>query len=443
MGLFDRLFGTSTSQSEQPNIRFGRYTDSYKTAEKFHIWDRALTFFENGQYLKCYEAFFEYLRDDEEDNVSFRVEEDRIHFEFFQGSKKITGFANEERLWAEAKIAYSASLNVGFMRRLIEKNFVLLFSRFALDNDNNIVIVFGTYSIDGSPYKLYHALKELATNADKQDDLLLDEFQMLKPVDTSHLEPLSEEEKEIKYNYIYKEITATLQEVNTDKLDKKLYPRGISMLLLDLVYRLDYLIKPEGYMMESLERMHRQYFAQDGKMLLQKNEVLEKQLKELVSRPKDEFFKEMYRVKATFGITAPINHDRIVDFIDAELEGVDWYKDHDHERIAMAIPGYLVGYCLFYFAIPKPDRDFFHLFYQIIDAKYFRDLGFTVNYCNEETGTFNKKAIRRAIEQITVQNKANYPNLNPAVNALQYHSKVDFARSYLSMIRHLDMTKVE
>ncbi len=443
MGLFDRLFGSTEDKDPRPNVHFGRYSDSYKSAEKVEVWDKALSYFEENRYLDCYKQFFIYLRDEQEENVECYEDNGQLVFELYQGSKKITGFANDEQLRAEAKIAYSESLNVGFMRRLIEKNFELKFSRFALDGNNNIVIVFDTYTLDGSPYKLYHALKELAVNADKQDDLLLDEFNMLQPVDVSHLKPLPQDEKEVKYHYIKQEIEATLEEMNNGSLDKNQYPRGISVLLLDLIYRLDYLTKPEGYMMESLERMHRQYFAQDGQSLIQKNQMLYKLLSSLMERPKDEFFKEMYRVKATFGITDPINHDRVVDFIDSELDSMDWYKDNKHLKTALAIPGYIIGYCMFYYAVPRPVRELFHLFYEITNPKYFKSLGFSDIYFDTQTDTFNKKSIRRAIDQIASRNRKNYPKLNPAVASLSFRSPLDFAKSYLLLVRNLNMARIE
>ena len=198
MGFFDRLFKNNEKFEPQPDIRFGRYSDSYKSSENYDAWDLALDKFESEAYLDSYRQFFKYLRDEREDNVRYWEEKGGIQFELFQGSKKITGFANNKSLKAEAKVAKTQSLNVGFMRRLIEQNYSLKYSRFALDEKNNISIIFDTYTLDGSPYKLYYALKELATNADKQDDLLLDEFSMLEPVDTSHLEALTESEKEVK-----------------------------------------------------------------------------------------------------------------------------------------------------------------------------------------------------------------------------------------------------
>jgi hypothetical protein len=63
----------------------------------------------------------------------------------------------------------------------MEANHRLNFSRFALDNDNHLCIVFQTGALDASPLKLLHALRELAINADKKDDLLLEEFKSLTP----------------------------------------------------------------------------------------------------------------------------------------------------------------------------------------------------------------------------------------------------------------------
>lgn len=443
MGLFDRIFGNHAPKEPQPNVRFGRYSDSYKEPANYEAWDMALTKFENEEYLECYKQFFRYLRDRDEDNVRCWDNGDGIEFELFQGSNKIVGYANDKKLRAEAKVVKTSSLRVGFMRRMLEQNFELKYSRFAMDEKNNITIVFDTYSLDGSPYKLYYALKEVATKADKQDDLLLDEFKMLEPVDTSHLEELQDKEKEVKYNYTVKEITRVLNEIESGKLNKDQYPGGIAYLLLHLIFKLDYLVKPEGFMMETLERIHRTYYENDGKSVVHKNQILSKELGELAEREKAEFFKEMYITKSTFGITTPVNHDRIVGFIDSDLQHMDWYQENDYPVIAQAIPSYIVGYCMFNYAVPKPDRDLFHLYFQVIEPDYFEQLGYELNYFDKKTNQLNKRAIKRAVDQIVDQNKAKYPRLHPATGSLELDSLLNFSRSFLKMIRNLDMTKSE
>ncbi len=443
MGLLDRIFGGKEEAISQPDITFGRYSDSYKTDANYDSWDLALEKFEQEDYLDSYREFFKYLRDEGEDNVKWEEKDGTIHFEIYQGSKKITGFANNKKLKAEAKVARSQFLNVGFMRRLIEQNFSLKFSRFALDVDHNISVVFDSYTLDGSPYKLYYALKEVATQADKQDDLLIDEFKMLEPLDTSHLQDLPEWEKEVKYNFIQAQVQKVLDEIASGVLNRDQYPGGISYLLLNLIYKLDYLVKPEGYMMETLERVHRRYFAKGDKPLVEKNALLCKELQKLLDRPREEFFKEMYRVKTTFGITTPVNHDRVVGFIDGELNHMDWYFDNNHHNVALAIPGYIVGYCMFNYAIPKPDRDLFHLYFEIVEADYFRKLGFHLNYYDFDNQKLNKKAIRKAIDRIVDDNRSRFTRLTPATGSLNFDSIEAFAKSYLLMIRNLDLTKMD
>ncbi len=443
MGLFDRLFGATEPTEPQPDIRFGRYSDSYKEADNYQAWDQALEKFESENYLESYQAFFRYLRDEKENNVKWWPTGDGLQFELYQGSKLISGYADDKKLMAESKIAHSAELNVNFMRQLIERNFDLNYSRFALDDDNNLTILFDTYTLDGSPYKLYYALKEVATNADKQDDLLLEEFKVLKPVGSSHLLELPEAEKAVKYDYIQVETKKVLDDIDSGRLNVDQYPGGIAYLLLDLTYRLDYLTKPEGHTMEVLERIHRSYFAKDDKNTAQKNQALCKEFKKLLERPKEDFFKEMYRVTATFGITTPINHDRVVAVIDGELHNMDWYKDNGHKNVALAVPGYIVGFCLFNYAIPKPDRDLFHLYFQIVESGYFKKLGFIIDYYDSEKQSFNRRAIRRAIDRIVDENRAKYSKLSPSLSLLRYDSMPEFAKSYLTMVRNLDATKTD
>ncbi|MBI5914395.1 MAG: hypothetical protein HY842_03395 [Bacteroidetes bacterium] len=438
MNLFGRLFGTN-DLPQQPAIRFGRFTDNYRTAVQEEAFDAAVRDFHKGKYLAAYVSFFNYLLDEEEQNVQVWEEKSELRFEFFQGSKKITGFANEKKLFAQAKIARVRTLQSSFMRRLLDGNFELKYSRYALTPANEIAIVFDTYTTDGSPYKLYAALKELAAHADKHDDLLLDEFESLDVADFHVRRELPDWEKEVKHGYIQHEIEAVFQEIDSGKINPDQYPVAITYLLLLLCYKLDYLTKPEGYLMEALERIHRLAFAQDGKNAAQKNGLLRKEFQKILERPKEKLFKEMYEVSTTFGITGPIDHSKLAILIDQELPNMKWYHEHGHEKIALAIPGFIVGRSLFNFALPKPDKDFFHLLTQIMEDGYFRELGFNSFF---ENGVFDEKGIRQAIRQIVDGHKHSYPRLEPDVKKLVFQSMPAFAESYLWMVRGLDLAKV-
>jgi hypothetical protein len=444
MSFFERIFNFNTAiDDNQPNIPFGRYTDVYKTTDQYNAWDKAMAHFEKEEYMDSYRQFFVYLSDLKEKNVKWHEESGTLHFELQQGSGVIKGFINAEKIKAESIIAIADVTNVGFMRRLMEHNFSLKYCRFALTAQNHIAILFDTFLSDGSPLKLYSALKELSINADKQDDLLLDEFKMLQPSTPIELDAIPDAEKEVKYNYIQQEIKAVFEEYDNGKPDTNQYPGGYAYSFLYLSYKLDYLIRPEGFMMETLEKVHRIYFsAAEEKNTQLKNIAIRKELQKLLDRPKEEFYKEFYRTTSTFGITTPVNHERLAALIDGELKNIIWYKDNNHTMLALGIPGYIASYALFNYAMPKPDKDFLHFYIQIMEAPYFKALGFNYPF-REANGSLNKKAILKRIKEIVTQNKANYAKLVPNIDALDFTTPVTFAKSYLEMIKDFNLQKTE
>ena len=443
MGIFDRIFkANNLNNNDQPDIKFGRYSDSYKNKKQYDAWDSALAKFDDKDYLGAYKDFFYYLKDEKEDNVKWWEEDGVLHFEILQGSRKIVGLVNHLKIRVEAKIVKANNLHESFLKRLISQNFDLEYSRFALDENNCIAIVFDSFLLDGSPYKFYYAIRELAINADKQDDLLLDEFEGLVPIESEGRVDLPELEKEVKYQFIKTKIEETFDIMDNDSINVNQYQGGITYLLLDLVYRLDFLIKPEVFMMETLERINRLYFSNDKKTTQEKNVMIRKELEVLISRPKADFFKEMYRVQTTFGITKPINFQRIRGIIEGELPHMDWYKENSHKSIAKAIPGYIVGNCLFNYAVPKVVLDLFMVYFIVLEPVYFDQLGFKDQYLEPGNEKIDARKIKKAIKDIVQVNRQLYFDLKPNIGLLKFSSKLSFAKSFLTMIKEMELTAV-
>jgi hypothetical protein len=426
MNFFERIFNFNTAiDKDQPNIPFGRYTDVYKTNEQYAAWDLSMKHFEKEEYKEAYRQFFIYLSDLKEENVGWKEDEGVFNFEFKQGSGVIKGFINHEKIKAESIIAKADVTNVGFMRRLMEHNFSLKYCRFSLTPENHIAILFDTFLADGSPLKLYN------------------EFKMLQPFAAENVETIPEAEKEAKYNYIQKEIKAVFENFEAGKPDTNQYPGGYAYTFLYLVYKLDYLIRPEGFMMDTLEKVHKIYFsATEEKNTQLKNIAIKKELQKLLDRPKEEFYKEFYRTKSTFGITTPVNHERIVALIEGELKNIAWYKDNGHTMLALGIPGYIATYSLFNYGLPKPDKDLLHLYLQIMEGDYFKNLGFKYPFKNSDD-VLNKKSIVKRIKEIADQNKVNYTKFTPNINILDFSNLVSFAQSYMEMIKNLNLQKSE
>jgi hypothetical protein len=337
LSIWDTLFGRAPGYdpTDVPEFNFGRYTDAYKSPANYAAWDKSLLAFEKGHYVESCEAFMAYLLDEREGNVKWKTEGGKLYFEFYQGSKRVTGFADDEQLRATARVAHLDANNADLLHRLTSMNYELKYSRFAIDDDGCLAIVFDTPVNDASPHKLYHALKEMALRADKQDDLLLEEFgDYLSPTEITHLQELSAEDKTRKLDFLRRRIQYVIDYLGQGKLNPEEQPGAVAYLLLDLVYRLDYLLIPEGHTMEALERMHRMYFArEDDQPVTYKNIRLLRELQHLLRRAPESFAEELYAGKSTFGITLPANHDRLVSLIDNELPNMDWYQDNGYVEV--------------------------------------------------------------------------------------------------------------
>jgi hypothetical protein len=74
---------------------------------------------------------------------------------------------------------------------------------------------------------------------------------------------------------------------------------------------------------------------------------------------------------------------------------------------------------------------------------FFKDLNFNFDYFDEGNQKLNHRSIKRAIKFVCQNNKDFYPKLNPNMNGLKFDSRLTFAKSYLLMIRNMDMTKVQ
>ncbi|MEY3050268.1 MAG: hypothetical protein RLY31_53 [Bacteroidota bacterium] len=437
MNLIDKIFGHPEAVRLPPLERFGRYSDRYRPPEQEHILRQAAEAFDKGEHLPAYSHFFRYLRDASQDNVRcWQTAPQWLAFEILQGSRKITGQAQSHKFEAVARIAHAQHLDVGFLRQLLEDNARLQYCRYALTPEQDIAIVFDSLAEDASPYKLYLGLKEMATQADKHDDLLIDAFPDLMPIDSDIRRDLPIEEKIFKYEFLRQAIGATLAETEQGPLQREQYPVAMVYLLLSLCYKLDYLLRPQGYLMEALERIHRLAFEEDSEDPARKCQRLQREFRSLLERPAEKYFGELYEVSSTFGITEPAEHDKVALVIDQELPQMKWYLAQGYDRIALAIPGFIIGSCLFNLAPPLPDRALFHLLMQVLEPAFFQGMGYTPL---TSEGLPDKTLVRKVLRQVRSDFESEYPAFRPDPDRLRYDSLPRFTESFLWMVRDLDL----
>jgi hypothetical protein len=438
--MLDKIFSWTKKKTEEetsePEIVFGRYSDNNKSPAKVEKWNQAETLFKEKRYHDSIQAFFEYLTDDEQENVNHTREDNRGRFEFYQGSKIISGFYNEESFEASVTLAHMPQPSVPVMRRLLEMNFSLYYSRYAL-KDENIVMLFNSDVTTANPSKLYYGLKELATKADKHDDLLVQDFTTLLPIDTAHVVEIPEEEKAIKLFYFKKWIQDMLDVVNNVDADK--FSGGIAYVLLALAYRIDYLLVPEGKLLSELEKIVEIYFRKDDRLVTEKNQEMSECYQKLLTKDKEEFYPYLFRSKYTFSIVTPQTYKTIADAIYNANQNINWYRENKLPRIAAQISEYGFSYCQYSYSLPRPLTRLFDLFMRINYGDFYKELGFKDDYYNPESNEYNSEAIVATIRKIEDEWKEKYPELNFKAEKLKYDNPVAFNQSFTTEVEYLNL----
>jgi hypothetical protein len=433
--MLGKLFGWTKKKKEtDPDIVFGRYSDNNKTVAKISRWTEAEKLFRDNKKQECLDAFFDYLLDDSQQNVVHERKGSEGSFSLYQGSKIVRGTYNEKQLRAEVTLARMPKPTVPVMRRLLEMNFNLYYSRYAMDGDR-LCMRFDSDIATATPNKLYYGLKELATKADKQDDLLVQNFSSLQPEDIDHIIPMSEQEKEVRYQFMQKWIRDTLEYISSLDADK--FSGGISYLLLTLSYRIDYLVAPEGPLLNEVEGIPDIYFKKDNKPVAEKNRLMIEAYHKVQSKTKEQVSPFLFRSKHTFSIVTPQNYKTIVDAIKGAHQNMAWYRENGYPFIASKIIEYGVAYCQYSYSLPKPLSDLYRLFVNVNYNDYFKALGFTTTYYHADKKEVDKEEVTEEIEEIVQAWQSKYPRLQFNVEALRFDSLLNFNHSFTKELANL------
>jgi hypothetical protein len=434
--MLDKLFGWGKKKEENnPAIQFGRYSDNNKSVEKTNKWTEADNLFKDKKYHQSIDAFFDYVRDDEADNVKLNRNGDSFTFELYQGSKIVRGKSDGEHLVAEVSLAKMAQPSVPVMRRLLDQNFALFYCRYALDGDR-LCMRFDSDIETANPNKLYYALKELSTKADKQDDLLVQDFSNLQMIDSDHVQPLPDNEKETKYSFTQKWINKTLQYIET--LDAEKFSGGIAYLLLTLVFKIDFLVRPEGKLQSEIEKIAHIYYAKDEKPATEKNSGMIEAFKKLQQMPKEDFVKNLFNSKSTFSIVTPQVHKTIADAIYGANNNMIWYRDNNYPFIAQQISEYGISFCQYSYSLPKPLSQLFKLYMQVNYSDFFTALGFSTNYFDAAKNKFDSEAIINVINSIQTKWRKKHPKLDFKVANLRFDNLVNFNHTFTNELEFLN-----
>lgn len=457
MGIFDKLFGknephiptpptgsTDTGNTPavgikpiEPQIAFGHYVDANKTPQQLAKWEEANSLFTQKNFRDSFLAFLEYICDPAVKNVSWEYKGSVLQFSLEQGSKVIRGTHDGENITAYALLAEFEQPPIAVMRQLLASNYLLRYTKFAIQ-DNKFGIYFKSSAREASPNKLYHSLKELALKADKNDDYLTEEFTGIAKTDLGHIPQRDEKTGEIKFAYWTKWLEETLSFVNG--YDRNSFSGIISYALLNLLYKTDYLLAPQGHFLGEITRIQHIYWnKQDTRSGTEKNDDMIRNLKLLQMKPKTYFTESFYNVKATFGLAPGTGAQVIADYLTDCLKNTEWYVQNRHPAMEMIIYEYAGTYCLFHYGMYPAHYKLLNMHLQILNEAFFRELGFPVPYVKD--GVINATAVTGEINRIMQEEQKTFKSIAFLTSNLKFGTAHEFHYSFLSEIRFLNFAK--
>lgn len=440
MGFFDKLFGEDIQEQnlqEYIHSFFGRYTDANKTKTQLAHWKTCQKQYKNKEYIASVISFLQYLQREGFDNVFWQTGSDQgfefLQFDIIQGSRIIHGYADSEKFVAETHIAEFSKPSAAVMRKLLNLNFGMHYARFALF-ENIICVKFVSNMVNCVPGKMYAALKELATFSDKYDDLLLEEFKTLQPIEEDSNVSFDPAEAELKLKYLNTWVQETLDAV--EKLDDAQQSGAISYKLLSLAYRIDYLLLPQGILMNEMEKIQSSYFGRNNKSYGQKNQELISIYRDILKLDQEQVLKGFYRPSHTFGVLTPASNERVWAFIKDRLPDIKYYREFKDKSVVFDVLEYIAGYALFNYGMYESGRNLMDLIMHILHPEFYEEMG--VSYNVMENDNLNKSAIENFIKNIRKKEQEKYPNFQLKLTKLSFDNKDRFVESVLKQFENFN-----
>jgi hypothetical protein len=240
----------------------------------------------------------------------------------------------------------------------------------------------------------------------------------------------------VKYNFLQQSVKETLDYIAS--LDAEKFSGGIAYLLLTLAFRIDYLICPEGKLLNELEKIVEIYFKKDEKQTIERNKGMIEGYNKLLQRTRDEVFPFLFRSKHTFAIVTPQHHKSIADAIVSSHTNMPWYRDNQYPLIANRVVEYGFSFSQYSYSLPKPLGELFKLFMQVNYGYYFAALGFGTSYYDAASNRFDVDDVKDAINEIITEWKPKYPKMEFRTNMLRFEDLLAFNVSFTTEITQMN-----
>lgn len=439
MSILSKLFNTP---EKNEGLILGRHSNYHLSERQDLAWNNAIDQYGNGDYLACFRNLMEFLKQEgDRTNIVYTETDKQLEFTLFQGSVKVTGKHTVDKLEVQAKLAKARELPEKMMLRLLSKNHEFEYVKYALNDANEILLILNPGLADAQPNVILRGLRELATQADKLDDLISSDFEKVDIMETAHVLEKEHATKQANTKFLKNQIKELYKDLEDQKEIYDYLEFTKIYRIFNLVYATDFLLTPQGQIMETLEIMHRELHNPEGK-LADKIEYFEQALTKLSNQEDHLLEKELYEVFYTFNLTPKITVSTLKEIIDNERQQLLWYKENGQNKIVHNMVGYIFGYCLFNYTLPDPVKMLIQFYYKCLFPEYFKELDDNPFVTNE--GTLIKKSIKNEINKLIKSTKWSEAKIKSSGRMeLDYNNLTTFACSLLDTIYELDFIEYD
>ena len=439
MGIFSKLLNRNSDggQSRIPMIKFGRFAEIDETEETHALRDACDDLYKEGRFLEAYVTYFNYLQKLGGPAVKmvFYQDTQELEFEFIQGSKIVTGNISQTDVSVRSDIATFEKLNVAMMRFLLTKNSDFSYCKFAIE-DNLITLIQRCPIRDMSPEAFNDMLSELARNADGIDDVLVDEFPMLKPINVDNIYQLPENEVNAKINYIRAWIEETENLLLSTENDGTR-----SYIIFRLIFKILYLVSPEGTLLNELRVAYCEYdnFNDNEDNATEVNFKMMEIIRGIYRKSDEEIAKSLYTVPAVFPELS------YVPFSDTVRSGMklmslaDSCIENRREDLLEVMCEYIVGVHLFHQGMSPIATDLLLIFWRTLNPGFFAELGFEDDFYELQTEKLKAVKISEEIDRVIRYYSKTYRRLSFNTSNLDFGSPADFAYTFLQEFFSLNL----
>ena len=441
MSFLSRIF---TNQIQEDRVHLGRYSHYHLSDKQLSAWEKAMDQYTSGDFFEAFTSILEFLKlDGQQPNVHIeKTGEQELEFIIYHGSVRIKGTCNNNGIYASSRLAKANKIEEKLLLRLLHKNYDLEFAKYALNKENEILLVLNYTLSDAQPDHIVNGFREMALQGDKLDDLIANDNDQIDILETAHTMAVDSNIKSVQIDFLKTQIDQLIEHL---KLEKQIYQDleyARVYKIFQLAYAIDFLLTPQGSIMESLEAMHIELHNKADERLDYKVEFFINELTKIRNREAKSLSKELYQVFYTFNLTPKVTKHTIKEIIDNERQQLNWYIEQGHKEIAESIISYIFGYSLFNYTVPAPFKMLINIYYKCEFADYFKKLE-QPSFVNPN-GTPEAKTIKNYIKQIRNSALWKEARINYSKRIkLDYDSKLSLGLSLIDLIYELDFDEYE